>query len=105
LLTRKDAIAKILGEQKEDYPKPNPITPAGKDVFLVQAQISINELNASLQLNLPLADDYQTLGGFLMYRWQQMPAIGEPLRYQNLELTVVTTNGARIDQVRIQRGV
>jgi CBS domain containing-hemolysin-like protein len=103
LLTRKDAIAKILGEQKEDYPKPSKILPAGKDTFLVQAQISITELNSSLQLNLPLANDYQTLGGFLMYRWQQMPQIGEPLRYQNFELTVVLTDGARIDRVRIHR--
>jgi CBS domain containing-hemolysin-like protein len=103
LLTRKDVIAKILGEQKEDYPKPSPILPAGKDTFLVQAQISIPELNNSLQLNLPLADDYQTLGGFLMCRWQQMPQVGEPLRYQNLELTVVLTDGARIDRVRLHR--
>jgi CBS domain containing-hemolysin-like protein len=103
LLTRKDVIAKILGEQKEDYPKPSPILPAGKDTFLVQAQISITELNNSLQLNLPLADDYQTLGGFLMYRWQQMPKLGEPLRYQNIDLTVVYTDGARIDRVRIHR--
>ncbi len=104
LLTRKDVIAKILGEQKEDYPKPNPILPAGKDTFLVQAQISITELNNSLQINLPLADEYQTLGGFLMYRWQQMPKIGEPLKYQNLDLTVVLTNGTRLDRVRIHRG-
>jgi CBS domain containing-hemolysin-like protein len=104
LLTRKDVIAKILGEQKEDYPKPNPILPAGKDTFLVQAQISITELNNSLQINLPLADEYQTLGGFLMYKWQQMPKIGEPLKYQNLDLTVVLTDGTRLDRVRIHRG-
>ncbi len=104
LLTRKDVIAKILGEQKEDYPKPSPILPAGKDTFLVQAQINITELNKSLQLKLPLADEYQTLGGFLMYRWQQMPKIGAPLKYQNLEFTVVLTDGARIDRVRIHRG-
>ncbi len=104
LLTRKDVIAKILGEQKEDYPKPSPILPAGKDTFLVQAQINIGELNNSLQLNLPLADEYQTLGGFLMYRWQQMPQIGAPLKYQNLELTVVLTDGMRLDRVRIHRG-
>jgi CBS domain containing-hemolysin-like protein len=104
LLTRKDVIARILGEQKEDYPKPNPILPAGKDTFLVQAQISITELNNSLQINLPLADEYQTLGGFLMYKWQQMPKIGEPLKYQNLDLTVVLTDGTRLDRVRIYRG-
>jgi CBS domain containing-hemolysin-like protein len=40
----------------------------------------------------------------LMYKWQQMPKIGEPLKYQNLDLTVVLTDGTRLDRVRIYRG-
>jgi CBS domain containing-hemolysin-like protein len=103
LLTRKDAIAEILGKQKEEYPKLSPILPVGRNQFLIQAQISISELNDSLQLNLPLAEDYQTLGGFLLYKMQQMPKIGEIYRYQNLELTVTETNGNRIERVRLYR--
>jgi CBS domain containing-hemolysin-like protein len=103
LLTRKDAIAEILGKQKEEYPKPSPILPVGRNQFLIQAQISIAELNDSLQLNLPLAEDYQTLGGFLLYKMQQMPKVGETYRYQNLELTVTETNGNRIERVRLYR--
>jgi CBS domain containing-hemolysin-like protein len=103
LLTRKDALAEIVGKQKEDYPRPNPIISAGKDIFLVQAQISISDLNEALQLELPVAEEYQTLGGFLLYKWQQMPKLGEPYRYQNLELTVSTVDGNRLDRVRIHR--
>jgi CBS domain containing-hemolysin-like protein len=103
LLTRKDALAEIVGKQKEDYPRPNPIISAGKDTFLVQAQISINDLNEALEINLPAAEEYQTLGGFLLYRWQQMPKLGEPYRYQNLELTVSSVDGNRLDRVRIHR--
>lgn len=103
LLTRKDAIAEILGKQKEEYPQPSSILPIGHNQFLIQAQISVAELNESLQLNLPLAEDYQTLGGFLLYKMQQMPKIGETYRYQNLELTVTATDGNRIDRVRLRR--
>jgi CBS domain containing-hemolysin-like protein len=103
LLTRKDALAEIVGKQKEDYPRPNPIISAGKDIFLVQAQISISDLNEALHLELPMAEEYQTLGGFLLYKWQQMPKLGEPYRYQNLELTVSTVDGNRLDRVRIHR--
>jgi CBS domain containing-hemolysin-like protein len=103
LLTRKDALAEIVGKQKEDYPRPNPIISAGKDTFLVQAQISINDLNEALEINLPAAEEYQTLGGFLLYRWQQMPKLGEPYKYQNLELTVSSVDGNRLDRVRIHR--
>jgi CBS domain containing-hemolysin-like protein len=103
LLTRKDALAEIVGKQKEDYPRSNPIISAGKDTFLVQAQISVSDLNKALQIELPLAEEYQTLGGFLLYKWQQMPKLGEPYRYQNLELTVSSVDGNRLDRVRIHR--
>jgi CBS domain containing-hemolysin-like protein len=103
LLTRKDAIAEILGKQKEDYPRLEPIVAAGKDTFLVQAQISVNDLNEALQITLPITEEYQTLGGFLLYRWQQMPVLGEPYRYQNLEFTVSSMDGNRLDRVLIHR--
>jgi CBS domain containing-hemolysin-like protein len=103
LLTRKDAIAEILGKQKEDYPKPSSIVSIGQDQFLVQAQIPIAELNEHLGLELPVTEGYQTLAGFLLYKLQQMPATGETYRYQNLEFTVAVMDGTRIDRVRICR--
>jgi CBS domain containing-hemolysin-like protein len=103
LVTRKDVIAEILGKQKEDYPRPEQIVSAGKDTFLVQAQISVSDLNEALQIDLPLTEEYQTLGGFLLYKWQQMPVLGEPYRYQNLEFTVSSIDGNRLDRVRIHR--
>jgi CBS domain containing-hemolysin-like protein len=103
LLTRKDAIAEILGKQKEDYPKPSSIVPIGHDHFLVQAQIPIDELNDCLGIDLPVTEGYQTLAGFLLYKLQQMPVTGETYKYQNLEFTVALMDGTRIDRVRIRR--
>ena len=103
LLTRKDVIAEILGRQKEDYPRLEPIVSTGRDTFLVQAQISVSELNAALNITLPLIEEYQTLGGFLLYKWQQMPVMGEPYRYQNLDFTVNSMDGNRLDRVLIHR--
>jgi CBS domain containing-hemolysin-like protein len=103
LLTRKDAIAEILGKQKEDYPKPSPIVTLDRDHFLVQAQIPITELNEALSIDLPTGEGYQTLAGFLLHRLQQMPITGETYRYQNLEFTVAVMDGTRIDRVHIRR--
>jgi hypothetical protein len=56
-----------------------------------------------LDLHLPLIDEYQTLGGFLLYQYQRLPLQGEILHYDNLELTVVSAEGPRLDQIRIHR--
>ncbi|MFM6108033.1 MAG: transporter associated domain-containing protein, partial [Sphaerospermopsis kisseleviana] len=38
-----------------------------KQTFLVQAQINLEDLNEVLHINLPLAREYQTLGGFVLF--------------------------------------
>lgn len=103
LLTRKDAIAEILGKQKEDYPQVSPVSPQENGWFAVQGHISIAELNDTLGLNLPPSDRYQTLAGFLLYIWQHMPAEGAQYQYQDLEFLVARLEGARIALVHVRR--
>ena len=69
--------------------------------FIVQAQLSVEEVNKLLNLDLPVTEDYHTLGGFLIYQLQKIPAQGEKLRYKNLEFTVISAEGQRLDQINI----
>ncbi|MES1025823.1 hemolysin family protein [Gloeocapsa sp. BRSZ] len=104
LLTIQDLIAQIIGNAGE-LARTNELLVQNLDeqTFLVQAQMNLEELNELLQLNLPLSDDYQTLGGFVLYQLQKVPAIGETLHYQNLEFTVVSAQGPRLQHIRIHR--
>lgn len=104
LVTLKDLIAEIIG----DHPKPErkqdlAIEILDEQTFLVQAQMDLEAVNKLLHLNLPLIDDYQTLGGFVLYQFQKLPVQGEILHYDNLELTVVATEGPRLHQIRIHK--
>jgi CBS domain containing-hemolysin-like protein len=71
--------------------------------YLVQAQMNLEDVNQELHLNLPVADEYQTLGGFVLHHWQKIPQVGEQLHYQNLEFTIISTAGPRLEQIKIQR--
>jgi len=71
--------------------------------FLVQAQINLEDLNEVLDLDLPLTREYQTLGGFLLYQLQKIPAKGEIFCYQNLEFTVMSIVGPRLHQIQLRR--
>lgn len=104
LVTLRDLIAEIIGahpkpEGKEDLS----IQILDDQTFLVQAQMDLDTVNDLLKLHLPIIDDYQTLGGFVLYQFQKLPAQGEVLHYDNLELTVVSTEGLRLNQIRIRR--
>jgi CBS domain containing-hemolysin-like protein len=104
LVTLKDMIAKIIGDDpRTESEQELAVRILDDRTFLVQAQMDLETVNELLDLNLPLLDEYQTLGGFLIYQYQKIPVQGETLHYDNLELTVISAQGPRLDEIRIHR--
>ena len=63
----------------------------------------MSEFNELLDLDLPLTDEYQTLGGFLIYQLQKIPTQGEVFHYKNIEFTASAVKGPRVDQILVRR--
>jgi CBS domain containing-hemolysin-like protein len=104
LVTLQNLIAEIIGnagaaENNEELLIQN----LDEQTFLVQAQMNLEDLNELLDLTLPLTNEYQTLGGFVLYQLQEIPAVGTTLHYQDLELTVVSVEGPRLHQIQLRR--
>ncbi|MDT3674002.1 hemolysin family protein [Microcystis wesenbergii] len=104
LLTLKDLIGEILGTfPPRDQSGTVEYQLLDESTFLVQAQMNLEDVNKALNLSLPLADEYQTLAGFVLHHWQKIPKVGEQLYYQNLEFTIISKVGPRLEQIKIYR--
>ncbi|BAZ16589.1 hypothetical protein NIES4071_84670 [Calothrix sp. NIES-4071] len=103
LATIEDVIATIIGDaSNSDNTNNLSIQVLDEHTYLVQAQINVEELNDTLHINLPLTREYQTVGGFLLYQLQKIPALGEIFVYQNLEFTVISVAGPRLHQIQLR---
>lgn len=104
LITLHDLIAEIVGDAGID-PETGieAVQKIDENTFLVSAQINLEEMNEQLDLTLPLADEYNTLGGFLLEQWQKIPHQGEKLEYENLAFTVTIADSNRLYQILITR--
>jgi CBS domain containing-hemolysin-like protein len=104
LVTLQDLAAEIMGDthEGEDLEEPD-VEVIDDQNFRVQAQTDLEEVNELLDLNLPLSEDYQTLGGFLIYQMQKIPAVGEKLQYETYEMTVEAAEGPRLQKILIHR--
>lgn len=103
LITREDLIAEIISADTYEVTDTEELALQMLDdrTFIVQAQLSVEEVNQLLNLDLPVTEDYQTLGGFLIYQLQKIPTVGEQLCYQNVEFTVISAEGPRLDRIKI----
>jgi CBS domain containing-hemolysin-like protein len=104
LVTIHDLTAAILGTAADPASTEElSIQILDDQMFLVEAQIDLAELNELLGLDLPLTDEYQTLAGFILYQLQKIPQTGEVLAYGAWEFTVAAAEGPRLLQVCIRR--
>lgn len=104
LITLQDLIAEILGDESDvTNSETIEFQMLDEQTFLVEAQMNLEEVNEVLDLDLPVTDEYQTLGGFLLYQLQKIPHQGEIYNYDNLEFTIVAAQGPRLTQIRIHR--
>jgi len=105
LVTLEDVTEQIIGyaEESPNSAEESPVQILEDGTMLVQAQMDLEEVNDLLELDLPTTESYQTLGGFMIHQLQKIPAQGEHLQYNNLNITVASVVGPRLHQIRIER--
>jgi CBS domain containing-hemolysin-like protein len=102
LVTIEDVVAEIIGEGQDARSNESlRIETLNDYTFLVPAQMDLEEVNNILDFNFPLSEEYNSLGGFLIYQLQKIPKPGEKLIYQRVELTVEKSDGPRLDLIRL----
>lgn len=102
LITLEDVVEEIIGESP-DLPTADTlrIEKLDEQTYLVPAQMDLEEVNHLLNLHFPDSEEYNSLGGFLIYRLQKIPETGESLLYESWLLTVEKSQGPRLDLIRI----
>ena len=101
IVTIEDILEEVVGEIYDEYDKEERLlVRTGRDEYLVNARIGIDELNDRLNLQLP-KDDYETLAGFLLKHMERIPRVGENFRFANLEFVISKADKRSIKEVSI----
>lgn len=104
LVTLQDLAAEIIGDAHEfEDGEVAAVKVLDEQTTLVQAQMDIEEVNELLNFDLPTAEEYQTLGGFVIHQLQKIPEPGDRLQYQGLEMVVVSADGPRLHQIQVRQ--
>ena len=104
IVTVEDILEELVGDILDEFDQEEPdIQKAGEGIFLVDAQVWVEDLNDELDLNLPVHESYETIGGLLIDRLGHIPHPGESVEIPevNLTLVVVQMRGRRIVKIKI----
>ena len=69
--------------------------------MILDGRVSVDDVNELLKLNIA-ADDYDTIGGYVLNQLGAAPKVGATMKLGNAELRVEAVQGTRIKKVRIR---
>ncbi|MBL0731922.1 MAG: HlyC/CorC family transporter [Desulfosarcina sp.] len=101
IITIEDILEEVVGEISDEYDhEVKQWGKLGKNKFLVNARIEIEEINERLGLDLP-KEGYETAGGFLLKQMGRIPQKGETLLHRGIKFTVSKSSSRSIHEIVI----
>ena len=108
IITMEDIVEEVVGEidvgyHFEEYQTRHKRTlePLGDGCFLVDARLSITEINETLGARIPITE-FHTVGGLLLGRLRHIPKAEEYIKESGFRFTVVKASARAILKVRVE---
>ncbi|MDR3326565.1 MAG: hemolysin family protein [Prevotellaceae bacterium] len=101
IVTLEDIIEEIFGEIEDEHDINEYILKkTGDNEYLISGRLEIDTINRQLNLNLPEADEYVTLAGFLLQHYQKIPKLNDTITIESWIFKVVQASNNRIELVK-----
>ncbi|MGQ9845657.1 MAG: hemolysin family protein [Caldisericia bacterium] len=102
IVTMEDLLEEIVGEIQDEYDLEEILyRKISEKEYIIDAKVSINDVEEILNIELP-DKDYDTFGGFFLDLLGHIPNKGEKVFYNNICLTAVEVKGNRIMKIKVE---
>jgi putative hemolysin len=104
IVTLEDIIEEIVGEIQDEYDQEMPLfTKIDDNSWIISGGMQIDEMAETLGIELPDEEGIETLAGFLLGQFGNVPKKNAKIQWNNLEFVVEKIAKRRIQQVRVKR--
>lgn len=109
MITLEDILEEIVGDIRDEYDAGEverahrAILPFRNNEAEADGDVDLDEVNTQLEIDLPEAAEYNSLGGLILHRLGRLAAVGDEVRVNALNLKVIDADERRIKRVQIQR--
>lgn len=104
IVTLEDIIEEIFGEIEDEYDNEELVEESiGDQEYIFSARHEIDYLNEKYQLELPVSDEYETLGGLIIQVHESIPVKNEEIRLNPFKFTIKEATESRIDLVEVRK--
>ncbi len=103
IVSLEDLVEEIFGDIEDEHDNTSYIcTQVGEHEFMLSARLEIEKVNETFDLNLPESDDYMTIGGLILNRYQRFPKLHEMVEIGPYQFKILKVSATKIELVRLK---
>jgi CBS domain containing-hemolysin-like protein len=103
LVTLEDVLEQIFGKIEDEHDARRPAPTAESATLELEGATTIRDMDTQYGIVLPSDAGFETLAGFLLFRFGRIPAVAECVDYGGRRFTVTEMNRHRIVRVRVEK--
>jgi CBS domain containing-hemolysin-like protein len=103
IVTIEDILEEIVGDIADEYDEEEALfIPLPEGGWLIDARMSILDIEEQLGIEISQDGDYDTIGGYVFHETGMITAKGYIIRKPTFELEVLRSNDRRVEKLRIK---
>lgn len=103
IVSLEDLVEEIFGDIEDEHDNTSYICKQiGEHEYVLSARLEIEKVNETFGLDLPESDEYLTVGGLILNRYQSFPKLHEVVEVDNYQFKIIKVTATKIELVRLK---
>ncbi len=103
IISLEDVLEQIFGEIEDEHDKQDMVEKrVSEKEFVFSCRLEVEYINEKYGLCIPESDEYDTLAGYIISRYEELPVAGTIMEFDGLRIKILSTTRSRIELARVE---
>ena len=102
IISIEDVLEQIFGEIEDEHDEQEQVEKqVGEGEYVLSCRLEVEYLNERYGFGIEESDEYDTLAGYIISRYEELPTAGTVMEFDGLRIKILQTTRSRIELARV----